>query len=416
MGKFEEKPNSRHSRAHSHLALARQVDYRTQHLSIAQRIQILSRRDRMGRLNPGILRLCIAIVLVLAILIVGAQLQDRSLASAAANRDSLDANEVRLTFTGDMMLGRYVDTYGEKEGYDKLFDGVRALWKDSSLVFTNLECAVLPEHADLSQARDKLVLHAEPAALEAAVAAGVNAFSVANNHIADYGRENLANTLSLIEASGAAYAGAGANWDECAAYRVLDADGLKVGFVACTDIIPSGFAAQANGYGVNTFKNSRTSMNILKASMETDLVVVYIHWGKENQIGINDRQREMAHLLVEAGADIVIGSHPHVLQEVEQYQGATIFYSLGNFLFDQAQRPTRVSAMVQLTVNRETGKGRLKILPLILKNFHPYLTDSTLYTSMVRRSMTAALSANAYSVTGDGQIEIPVQFNFSGKS
>ena len=401
----------------SHVELARKVDYRGHHLTLAQRMQIISRRDRMGRTKPGWMRVLCAALTVLLVLIIGNALHTRALNRSVAKAEPRGENEIRLSFAGDLMLGRYVQTYGEKESYAELFAPIEPLFKASDFVFANLECAVLSGEPDEAQAADKLVLSAREDALRAAVDAGINVFALANNHAADYGRSALQKTTEMIDALGVTYAGAGENWEEAPKYRVLEKDGFKIGFLSCTDTIPKGFSANKDGFGVATSKNYRVFQNLNRAARECDLTVVYVHWGKEDITAVTDRQRELAHRLISSGADVVIGSHPHVLQEVEQYQtrnrSGIIFYSLGNFVFDQGQRPSRNTVLAQLDVDRTTGAGSFTLIPMHLENFHPFVTDNSLYCGQIRNIMTDALPKSAYSVMGDGRIEIPVQFDLT---
>ena len=394
----------------SHVELAKKVDPATHHLSFAQKMQIVSRRDRMGRTKPGALRVLAASLVLLVLVIVGGAVRSHALNSMQQKPlVPVGENEVQFSFAGDLMVGRYVQTYGEKKGYGEIYSCVKPLWENSSLVFANLECAILNGDKDDYPEADKPVIYGTRDGLKAAVDAGINVFSVANNHAVDYGRTALRETLESITEFGAEYAGAGANWEEAPSYRVLDADGLKVGYIACTSFVPPHFAATVDDYGVCSTNNSRTFRNLLKASLESDVTIAYVHFGQENVPTVTDAERKIAHQLIESGADVVIGCHPHVLQPVEFYKDGVIFYSLGNFVFDQGQRPARNTALLQMNVNRETGAVVFTLIPMHIDEFRPHVTDNPLYLSQIQDVLTESLPEGSYTITESGLIQIPFQ-------
>ncbi len=391
------------------LRLGRQVDYKSQKLSLRQRMQIVLRKDAAGRARHGLFRTAAAVLVVLALVIAGGKLQPGYWDLDAPVPVPVRENEVQLSFVGDVMLGRYVASYGEKESYTSLFKDSRILWENSSLVFANLECAVIKQAASYYDTEKNIKLPASRTALHMAANSGINAVSMANNHAGDYGRKGVRHMIESLEEYGIAYAGAGANRTEAGAYRLLEADGLTVGFVACTEVLPDHFAATKDGYGVCSTGYASLYENVLDANTYSDFVVVYVHWGNENSLTVTQSQREIAHQLIDSGADVVIGSHPHILQETEQYKGGIVFYSLGNFIFDQAARQCRNSVMVQLNVDKTTGEGYFTLVPMRINNFHPYETVNRFYVSEIQRSLLKTLPADAYTVLENGRIRIPMQ-------
>lgn len=402
----------------SHVELAHKVDYTALHLSFKQRMQIVSRRDRMGRTKPGWMRVLAAALVVFILVVVGGKLQTRALDKKAPTGAPVKENEIQLSFAGDIMLGRYVETFGSEVSYDELFRPSKALWAESDLVFANLECSVF-QNPDQYLEADKLTLPAKPEALSATASAGISALSLANNHTVDFGRDALSETLSLLQANGIRYAGAGENWEEAGSCCDLTADGINVGFLACTQIVPSHFTANKDGAGVATPKSNYFNQSVTLSAMRNDLTVVYVHWGNENSPKISEKQRELAHRLINSGADIIIGSHAHVLQGVEEYEGKNhsgiIFYGLGNYIFDQAQRPYRNTMLVQLNVNKETGEGLFTLIPMHIENFHPFETTNAVYVSEFQRCVTRDLSDQSYRVLDNGRIEIPYTFTIGGQ-
>ncbi|MBQ9532206.1 MAG: CapA family protein [Eubacterium sp.] len=237
----------------------------------------------------------------------------------------------------------------------------------------------------------------------------MDAVSLANNHVADFGRDGVRNMIELLQEYDVEYAGAGANRDDAGTYRLLEADGLTVGFVACTEVLPNHFAATNDDYGVCSTGYPNLYENVLEASLYSDFVVVYVHWGNEYDLRITESQREIAQRLIDCGADIVIGSHPHILQEVEQYKNGIIFYSLGNYIFDQALRQSRNTIMLQLNANKTTGEGYFTLIPMRINNFHPYETKNRFYISEIHQSLLKELPIKAYTVLENGRIQIPIK-------
>ena len=176
----------------SHVELAKKVDPATHHLSFAQKMQIVSRRDRMGRTKPGALRVLAASLVLLVLVIVGGAVRSHALNSMQQKPlVPVGENEVQFSFAGDLMVGRYVQTYGEKKGYSEIFSCVKPLWENSSLVFANLECAILNGDKDDYPEADKPVIYGTRDGLKAAVDAGINVLAPNTPAPAPTGRKRL---------------------------------------------------------------------------------------------------------------------------------------------------------------------------------------------------------------------------------
>ena len=300
--------------------------------------------------------------------------------------------------------------FGEKQGWSTLFSGVSPLWTDSSVVFSNLEGSVLPADAAAYPAAEtaEQLCPIAPEAVEAAAGAGVNALSLANDHSLDYGSRGLEASIRAIEGLGLQYAGAGENLPAAGMYRVLEAEGLRVGFVACSAINPNG-RGPIDDYTLSTTAYSNLYRNVLLAERETDLVVVYVCWGEIDGISVSDAQRRVAHQLIQSGADIVIGTHPDVLQPVEQYMDGWIFYSLGSLVTDRDQRGERESVLLRLDLDPAAGNASFTLIPLLLRDYCPAPTDNSFYVNQIHYSLLRELPAGRYTVGKDGRITIPLK-------
>lgn len=378
-------------------------------LRLKDKMVILSRKDRMGKAMPTWYRVMGACALLVLVLVLISANRRNALRNREVQAEPLIHGTVRLSFAGDLDLCGNVAVLGENEGYDVLFSGVAPLWADSDYVFACLDGVVLPEGGEgftpAETAENPAVFSEE--AVRAAVAAGVNAYSMANDHCLDYGSAGLGETLTRLSALGAQYAGAGENLPAAGMYRILEANGLRIGFLACSAINPNG-PGPLDDWCLTTTAYSNLYRNVLRASDETDLVVVYVCWGEQDGLAVSDAQRRVAHQLIQSGADIVIGTHPHVLQPIEQYNDGWIFYSLGDLVSWREQRGERESVLVRLDVDEETRTASFTVIPLLLQDFCPAATENSFYVDQIHQSLLEELPADSYTVADNGRITIPL--------
>jgi len=261
----------------------------------------------------------------------------------------------RLVFGGDVAVLR------NKPG--NVLGELTETIRDADLAVANLEFALSDRGRPV---RGKIYPHKGPAsALAALVEAGFDAFNLANNHMLDYGEDPLLDTLDGLAKAGIVAFGAGRNANEAARPVVIERSGLKIGLLGFTTTLPTGFAATEDSPGVDPFRvitTYRPSRNLdeypgsaaivetrpdrddlaqlvarieaLKA--ETDLVLVYGHWGTSMTEAVHDFQREIGHTAIDAGASAVFGGHQHVVSAVEFYKARPIVHGLGNLVFDFA--------------------------------------------------------------------------------
>lgn len=252
-----------------------------------------------------------------------------------------------LVFTGDVMLSRSVAIQVRKHGgnYVFPFEPVLQFLHTADLLFGNFENPVSSRGINQGSIYS---FRADPAAVEGLSAAGYSVLSIANNHIWDWGADALEDTVSLLKQGGISPVGAGSDKEEANAWTVKKVGGVRIGFLAFTDLYPKGLEAASGTPGISSFDEATTEQRIReeKKNGDLDLVVVSFHWGDEYQTHSNAEQERIARGLVDAGADIVVGHHPHVIQEVEHYRDGWIFYSLGNFVFDQYFSPETMEGMV----------------------------------------------------------------------
>lgn len=257
---------------------------------------------------------------------------------------------ITLVFVGDIMMDRGVRRSIEKNfsgDYHALFKNTSYI-KDADIAFANLEG---PVGVTGRRVGSEYSFHMDPSALTAVRDAGFDIVSFANNHVGDYAQTGFEESLSELQKNSILYAGAGITYADATTPRIITVRGLKVGFLAATDVGPNWMKAtdaHANmpaQPGILLATDPNLSNIITDAKAQVDVLVMSFHWGIEYS-SANARQASLAHRVIDAGADIVVGAHPHVMQKTETYKGKPIFYSLGNFIFDQYFSPYTLEGMV----------------------------------------------------------------------
>ncbi len=277
-------------------------------------------------------------------------------AGTAAEQASSEAPRERtLLFVGDVMLSRGVGARMESEkDWTFPFQKIADTFAAADLAFANLECPVSDHGRNLHHLYS---FRADPKALEGLNRAGFDVVSVANNHAYDWGQAALLDTLDRLREAGIRPVGAGAN-DLEAHYPVLmDLGGVRLAFLAYVNIDPKEATATPARPGVAWLEPERVLADIRFARPLADLVIVSLHWGVEYASQPQRQQVELAHRIIDAGADLIVGSHPHVVQPLEEYQGRWIAYSLGNFIFDQKAPGTRQGLVLQVKLRGRRIEG-----------------------------------------------------------
>ena len=263
-----------------------------------------------------------------------------------------DAPSVLLAAVGDVMLGRTVAPRITAHGPAWAWEQIDPFLLQADLRFCNLECPLTEGGQPVPK---RYSFRADPEqAGKVLQAGGFHVAALANNHTYDYGRPGLSATLAHVEALGIAAPGAGKGRAGAIAPRLLTVNGLRIAFVAYSWWWPEGYLPQDDGASLATLDEATLADELRAAKVGADLLVVSIHWGKEYSRVPTDGQRRVARLAIDAGADLILGHHPHVAQPVEIYQQRPIAYSLGNCLFDRSD--ARMSNGLLLLVRLAPGK------------------------------------------------------------
>ena len=253
----------------------------------------------------------------------------------------------------------------EPEGVDP-FTKVEPGLSSANVAIVNLEMAI----TERGEPYDKeFVFRAPGSAALTLAGAGIDVVSLANNHILDFGSEGLEDTISVLDEVGILRPGAGANNAEAYAPRVLVLDNeIRVAFVSASAIIPGGFSAGAERPGIADAKWAipRVLAAVRAAASGNDVVVVSIHWGVERATCPSQDQRDLAQQLIEAGANLILGHHPHVLQPIETFDRTVIAYSLGNFAWHPRYGITGDTGVLEIFFDGPIVEGY---------QFHPHILD-----------------------------------------
>ncbi len=285
--------------------------------------------------------------------------------------EEAEPNFVTLLFGGDLMLDRGVKNSVIKNSngdYSILFEKLNIL-KDADIVFANLEGPAS------NQGTDKKNLYSfrmDPSVIPALKGAGFDVLSVANNHVGDWGRNAYADTLARLKENEILYAGGGQNENEAETPVIVEKNGMKIGYLGFSDVGPNWMSATNTDAGLLLTNNPNFDNIIKNAATKVDALVVSFHFGVEYQTKHNARQETLAHEAIDDGAKIVIGSHPHVVEDTEIYKNGFIAYSLGNFIFDQYfSKDTMQGMLVQIKINKDGSMFVQKDTLLLNKIFQP---------------------------------------------
>lgn len=275
-----------------------------------------------------------------------------------AEKEPETVKNATLIFAGDVYFSDYVLASYDQSGIQGvLAKNLRKELKKADLAMVNNE---FPYSTRGVQAPDKqFTFRVHPSYVSILSDAGVDLVTLANNHVLDYGTDALSDTFQTLDDAGIAYAGAGKSLKRAAKLIRKKVNGHTFGFLAASRVFPdiSWNIENAQPGVLSAYDPARLLAAVQDARSQCDFLCVYVHWGIERNTTPEEYQISMAHALIDAGADAVIGAHPHVLQGVEYYKGKPVFYSLGNFIFYQSIERT---AIAKLTLSAgHTAKWQL---------------------------------------------------------
>jgi poly-gamma-glutamate capsule biosynthesis protein CapA/YwtB (metallophosphatase superfamily) len=277
-----------------------------------------------------------------------------------------DPPSITIQAVGDLNLSGDAEGTMRAKGYPHAFEGTRALLAEGDLNVANLETPITTRGQ--KQAK-RFTFRMAPASAKAIAEAKILLVSQANNHAIDYGLQGMEDTLVALDRAGIAHAGAGKNLQAARAPAIVQVKGVKVGLLSYSLTFPSEFYATVSHGGTAHGEASWIAADVKALRPQVDLVLVTFHWSAELLETPKDYQRELGHLAIDAGADAVIGTHPHILQGIERYHDKPILYSMGNYAFGSRSHKAADSALVRLTFAGGTLTA-LTAVPLDVDNTH----------------------------------------------
>lgn len=284
-------------------------------------------------------------------------------------KETASADEIVLTFAGDISFAEgyaNMNTFAQRGGNIRdCFDEFVWMEMQSADIFM-LNNEFTYSNRGTPTPKKQFTFRAKPEMVNCLNEMGVDVVSLANNHVYDYGEVSLLDTLSTLEEASVPYVGAGRNLEEAIKPVYFVANDIKIAYVSATQIeqgdYPDTPGAGENSPGVfRCWTEERIYDVVREAKEKADFVIVYIHWGAELSETLHWAQTEQAPKLVEAGADLIVGDHPHCLQEIAYIGDVPVIYSMGNFWFNSK---TQDSGLLRAVVG-ENGLQSLQFVPAI---------------------------------------------------
>ncbi len=293
-----------------------------------------------------------------------------------------DSTSIRLVFGGDVTLANHFSHY-IKQDYAYAFKKL-PLFRQADIAMVNLE-------NPLTVSRDKTEklfnFKAAPALVQVLKLGGVDLVTLANNHIYDFSQSGLLETLEILNRHGIYYTGAGRLDEEAHHPIILKRGGIRLGFFSYygTHRHSNSHPATPDSAGTAMRRIALIRRDFEKYRHLTDVIIVNFHWGLEKEHYPQPEQIRLAHQVIDAGADLIIGHHPHVLQGVELYKGKAVFYSLGNFIFGGNSRTYEQSALALVDI---VGRGTQQfikpgLIPIEIDHWQPAVLDSLRARSVI---------------------------------
>ena len=281
---------------------------------------------------------------------------------------SNDSKDLRILFAGDLMLDRGVRDNIEENSSDYLFEDIKTIFKSSDIAIANFECVACD--TSLKPIDKKFTFRANPEWLSSIYNNGITHVTLANNHSFDYGDEGVKQTAANLKYYGINSVGYNPDSNSSCLPTIIKINENSIAVFSCC------FLKQNNSVVCNESTSALSErIKTFKETNPSYLIFVCLHWGVEMELNPTTEQVAQAHLLIDAGSDAIIGHHPHVVQSIEVYKGKYIFYSIGNFIFDNNHAPANRGIFTVFSLS----KGKIKpvqIIPFNIVESKPKLMNT----------------------------------------
>ena len=342
--------------------------------------------------------------------------------------------------SGELTLLAVGDVFVDRSDPPSVFAKVASLLRQGDIVTGNLEGLNCDRGTPIEGKIEvgSRHLRSAPDNVRALVSAGFNAMALANNHNMDYGPDGLFQTIELLDQNNIVHAGGGRNLEDAHRPALIERNGVKVAILSYTSLFVSGFPAEENKAGLATIKVStsyqapenihyqpgypplmttipdpldeeRMVNDVQQAKQRADIVLVAFHWGVSYGHGkIVGYQKELGRAAIDAGADLIMGSHPHALMAMEMYKGKLICYSMGNFVMDNMSRSHWGADTMILKCHIENKQiKRYSFIPArVSENWEPFVLDREYGAEALKNMASMSTEFGTMFTMEDGEIGI----------
>lgn len=317
----------------------------------------------------------------------------------------LEGANMTLIFTGDVMMGPKVET--ALAAGQNVFEDLKPTFERSDLVVINLEA---PFTNSTDNWKNLIPLKANPQYAHLLKDNHINMANLANNHIMDYGPTGFFDTIAVLKENNVSYVGAGENLAKASQPAYFKVGNKTVAIVSFYDNVTFTYYAPTEITSATDIRPgyAPASWDVINKSIHTaknnsDLVIVAFHYGNEYEQTHDQYQENLSRKSIDEGADLIIGNHAHITQDVEMYKGKLIFYSLGNCVFYDLSAGSPNSIIVELKV--VNGTAQAIIHPIRVVDYSPHIMDNVTAQTFLE-SIKAKSTANIKIENGLGIIDI----------
>lgn len=325
----------------------------------------------------------------------------------AKKKRTIKNDKIVISLVGDCMFDRYVQKNIDREGTGYPFANVQDVFQKDDITFINLETSLtnIPKPAN---PKKEYNFSSYPSMAKAMKDSSIEIVNLANNHSLDYGQQGFIDTMNSLDDAKVLYVGGGRNYSEALQYKMIETKGKKIGFLGYNRVIPAAnwraTKDRAGHVGLYDFELDAMLPYIKEVKSKVDYLLLAIHWQGMPTEKIPANFTKAGHKLIDAGVDVVVGTHPHVMQATEFHKNGVIFYSLGNFVFDINRGRQSKSAIVQLEINPEDMSKNIKYIPSKSYKCRPVILkdqerlNELYYINNLNKKFNSYIQANGYMI------------------
>lgn len=292
-----------------------------------------------------------------------------SLRAARAFLEASRPDTLTIVAVGDLLFDLSPRVLIARKGGRAPLEKVEDVLKAGDVTIGNLEGPLSDRGTHVAGKTPDHIFEGHPRAVEGLIASGFDFLALANNHIMDHGPDALEDTLGTLDGAGIAHAGAGANFEAAWKPAIIERNGKKIAYLSFSQVTPGGFLPTATRPGMANGRDmARVKKAIAEAKKQADYVIVSFHWGIEQNYNANASQVRDGKASIDAGADMVLSHHPHVMQGIEFYKGKLIAYSLGDFIFPYKTVEGRKSVILRASLG-PNGVTGVSVVPVYLGDY-----------------------------------------------